>query len=171
MVTIRVNEAPPPYTLGTSSDDRDIGLQNIHVQNHSLQRIITKRDDFEKMRVFGTYALISTTSASGNNGMKLTFIKESNYFITASDDGIERAGKQGFTPDRNNPPQFYLPGSLTPADVTKWGSGCWKHCWEGFSGRCKLCGSTACRQAVFRKRTKNLILFKNCATRVRMSSI
>lgn len=47
--------------------------------------------------------------------------------------------------DRTTPPQFFLPGSLTPADVTKWGSGCWKHCWEGFSGRCKLCGSTACR--------------------------
>ena len=70
-----------------------------------------------------------------------------NHSVIASDDGIERKGKQGFTPDRNNPPQFYLPGSLTPADVTKWGSGCWKHCWEGFSGRCKLCGSTACRYA------------------------
>ena len=28
--------------------------------------------------------------------------------------------------ERDIPPQFYLPGSLTPADVTKWGSGKFK---------------------------------------------
>jgi len=82
------------------------------------------------MRIFGAYALVASANASANN----------------STNGIERKQSK-FVPDRNNPPQFYLPGSLTPADVTKWGSGCWKHCWEGFSGRCKLCGSTACRIA------------------------
>ncbi|CBY17778.1 unnamed protein product [Oikopleura dioica] len=44
-------------------------------------------------------------------------------------------------------PQFFLPGSLTPTDVTKWGSGCSLHCLHGFSGRCQLCGSAACRVA------------------------
>merc|ERR1712176_404128 len=85
-----------------------------------------------KMRIFGLYAAVATAVKADSNG---TDIQRSMFDSSKVDD------------DRTTPPQFFLPGSLTPADVTKWGSGCWKHCWEGFSGRCKLCGSTACRIA------------------------
>lgn len=60
---------------------------------------------------------------------------------------VGSAHKPANDAERDIPPQFYLPGSLTPADVTKWGSGCSKHCLNGFGGQCKLCGSTACRVA------------------------
>ena len=36
---------------------------------------------------------------------------------------VGSAGQTLDVADRDTPPQFYLPGSLTPADVTKWGSG------------------------------------------------
>lgn len=60
---------------------------------------------------------------------------------------VGTAGQTQDLVDANTPPQFFLPGSLTPADVTKWGSGCSLHCLHGFSGRCQLCGSAACRVA------------------------